>query len=472
MRQRLMILALVFVLSGLGGLGLTSRPGVAQAAATPSVSIQPPAANVPLGGQVTVSVETQTPPAGVSAYQFNITYDSTVVTPLSFTTGAGTTCNLSAPPPPNTIACAGANPSSPSGMVDLTDLTFTTAPGAVVGAMSPLTLTVTLYESDNSLALLTPTTSNGAITIVAGGATTAPAKSCAPLRVAPGGNTVCTLSLTTPLGAGSTLVDTVSSPAGATLLACGSESGGLVCGTPAGAGVTVTCTPSGTATSCPTGASVALSITASGAGALAEQVVITPPSGPAASFTVLPSPGVSFLEVSGPVAPLETAPAKRCTPSSVPLGGSAVCTLTLTAPLGPSGSLVDTLTSPAGAGISGCSATGGLACQPQAPNLPSITVTCPGPSPCPMGATITLTLVSNSAGPLTETVTITPAGYQGQSFSVTASPGVLFGGAVAAPTQVCNGQTLPLFALCPLPVTQPTGPQPLPALLPLPPGLS
>lgn len=174
-----------------------------------------------------------------------------------------------------------------------------------------------------------------------------------------------------------------------------------------------------------------------------------------------------------PPPPVETAPAKSCTVTSPAIGTATVCTLTLTAALGPSSALVDTITSPGGAGISACSATQGLQCQPQAPNESSVQVVCSGPSPCPTGATITLTIFSNTAGALHESVAITPEGFQAQTFDVSPIPSVSFESTQSnPPTQACNGVLIPIYALCPLPNQTPSGPTQLPALLPFPAGLS
>lgn len=294
-------------------------------------------------------------------------------------------------------------------------------------------------------------------------------KTCSPTEVLVGTSTSCTITLTGPTKStgpqsatmGDVIMDTVTSPAGAKVVACLDATGGLSCGTPSGNSVSVTCV----AAVCPNDAShFNVRITSPSPGPLVEDLQF---DGEPVTFT---PPQVMFY-LSGPqAAPVETAPTKTCSPTTPLLGASTVCTLTLTSPLGPASALTDTLTSPAGAAISACGASGGLVCQPSAPNLPSATVVCPGPSPCPAGATAVLTIFSNTAGSLGETVAIMPSGYLPQSFSVTPDPAVSFAGSAPAPTQNCNGVQLPLSSLCLSPVQTPVGPQPLPALIPIPAG--
>ena len=120
------------------------------------------------------------------------------------------------------------------------------------------------------------------------------AKSCSVTSPPVGASTVCTITLGAPVPGGTTLTDTVTGPAGATITACGGATGGLSCGRPAPTAVTVTCAVA-PAASCPAGATFDVTITSSTAGALTETLTVTPPSGPPQNVNLTPSPPVTFV---------------------------------------------------------------------------------------------------------------------------------------------------------------------------------
>ncbi|MHB8574064.1 MAG: hypothetical protein ACYDCQ_01910 [Dehalococcoidia bacterium] len=409
------------------GLACLGQVGVARAVnstATATFSIQPPAANVPAGGTVTVTLQLDATTPGVGSFDTHVTYNAAVLTPTACTTvqliNFTAFCNI-------TFA---------SGIVDETAADGGNPPAAIIGTNTQMTITFMAIgasgtssvigvlqnapPTDPNTATITAVTNTpGLITVTPGAPATAPTKTCNPTNPATGASTVCTLTTTSALANTGTITDTVTSPAAATITNC--TSAALTCGAPAANAVTVTCTNAG---GCAAGATFQLTITSANAGALTESVAVTPPAGGAATtFTVTANPATSF------VTPVATAPTKTCNPTNPATGASTVCTVTTTSALANTGTIVDTVTGPTGATITACgSTTGGLSCgTPTAGANNSVTVTCTTVAGCPAGATFQVTITSATAGALTESAAVTPpGGGAATTFAVVAVPAVAF----------------------------------------------
>ncbi|MHB8577731.1 MAG: hypothetical protein ACYDCQ_20655, partial [Dehalococcoidia bacterium] len=121
-------------------------------------------------------------------------------------------------------------------------------------------------------------------------ATTAPTKTCSTTTPTVGNPFTCTLTLTGPLAAGSTVQDQVTAPAGSVIVPPCTSTGGLTCGAPVGNTITATCT-----TACATGDSFTITIISPATGALTESVTVTPTGAAPLVFAVAPAAAVGVV---------------------------------------------------------------------------------------------------------------------------------------------------------------------------------
>jgi len=115
---------------------------------------------------------------------------------------------------------------------------------------------------------------------VAPGRIAAPSTDCLPASLAPNEHTACSVFLDSDVVRGTTIGETLTGPAGATITGCHSESGGLHCSETAGREPIVTCQLD----VCRTGAQFTIDVTAPAAGELVETITIHAPGGAVSTF--------------------------------------------------------------------------------------------------------------------------------------------------------------------------------------------
>ena len=178
---------------------------------------------------------------------------------------------------------------------------------------------------------------------------------------------------------------------------------------------------------------------------------------PATGLVYVASPTTDSVDVlTGVSTPAATAPNESC---SSPISGSATCTITLTSP-GPIGGTVSkTISYPFSASIVSCqSATGGLNCGGGAGST-TINLTCLSLSgACQPGAGFSISISGLQAGPLSQTISLTPPGGGAPvSFLLNGlTPTGSTGGPVQpnGPTATCTpAQGDPLTLICTLTLT-------------------
>lgn len=146
------------------------------------------------------------------------------------------------------------------------------------------------------------------------------------------------------------------------------------------------------------------------------------------SLAALPG---SMTDLTLNFVPWTTEPTKSCTPTNPATGGQTVCGITLTSGLYARNTIQDVVLSPAGAQIVSC--TSGYFASCGQPSGNTVTATCT--FGCPSSSGFTVTVSSPIAGALSEAIIFTAntLGTPIQTFIVTPSPAVTFGGVGGPP---------------------------------------
>jgi hypothetical protein len=366
--------------------------------------------------------------------------------PASLPPGASTTCTLTIQSDLTSGATVADTLAGPATISALTCLTGSggLACGAVAGTTVNATCTAATCLSGSTLSFSLTSSGTGplgeSVTITpAGGAPQAypyagqavffvpsqPGKSCTP---AFSGETVCTITLTSAVGGGTTLLDTVAT---GTIANCGAATGGLICVPTSPTTALVTCTAAA-GLQCAAGSSFTLSLSVpSLAPPLAEKLAVTPAGGSPVVFSFAGQAGVTaggaLLKDCSPVTPVAGVSTTTCT------------IITQSGFSGAGGTITDSVTAPSVASFIACAAVSvGFTCGPTGGS--SITVTCsPGP-PCGSapGASFTLTIASPTSGPLVQS--IAQSNVNGGAAGTYAGQAT-FLSPQSAPTKSCNPAT-------------------------------